>query len=99
MDTDCLSDFVPQAVQDLGRALADARAAARNGEDIPPHVQQIVCAYVASLRDAGLPPEGTLVAFKEQARRAGIFGSPGAAPAVLARLVGWCIVEYYRPRT
>jgi hypothetical protein len=64
-------------------------------QDLMP-LREAVCAFVATLRDRGLPPERTLVAVKD------VMGSVHASPQHLERLreitsliTKWCVEEYY----
>jgi hypothetical protein len=59
-------------------------------------LREAVCAFVAALRSAGLPPERTLVLVKA------VMGSVHPAPhhidrqrELTGRIAGWCVEEYY----
>lgn len=59
-------------------------------------LRDAICAFVATLRDLGVPPERTLVTVKE------VTGSVQAPPPRLDRqreiarlVVVWCVEEYY----
>jgi hypothetical protein len=69
-------------------------------------IHELVCRYVAELRDRGWPPERVITAVKQVARDAGLRASANQALAesrwtdtdrLLAKLVRWCIVRYYEP--
>ena len=63
----------------------------------PTTLREAVCAFVAMLRDRGLPPERTLVAVKD------VISSAYAPNDILdrqrelaSRVATWCVEEYYR---
>jgi hypothetical protein len=65
-------------------------------EALREELRVIVCAYVATLRAGGLPPEQTLRLVKTAIEPAMGYAAEGAASrAVVEDAVRWCVEEYY----
>jgi hypothetical protein len=95
---------LPDACDELKQMLASVLANPDLGR--PPVDEQVLhrslCDYVGQLKAAHLPPERVLVTIMAIAHRAGVregFTDEGLTPppdALMQKIVGWCIAEYYQ---
>jgi len=94
---------LPDACDELKQMLASVLAESGRGQ--PPVDEQALhrslCDYVGQLKAAHLPPERVLVTIMAIAHRAGVQeglvdeGSSSRPEALMQKIVGWCIAEYY----
>jgi hypothetical protein len=79
-----------------GAPLVAALSLVADGTADDKALEEAICEYTRVLRNAGAPPEKTLVSVKAAAQAAGIERvSYEVQQTTVERIVRWCIREYY----
>jgi hypothetical protein len=94
---------LPEPCADLKQMLANVLGKPGRRPAVDEHVlHRSLCDYVGQLKAAHLPPERVLTTIMAIAHRAGVRdglmdeGIISRPEALMQKIVGWCITEYYR---